>query len=267
MLEIKIDESFNLKKTLECGQCFHYLKEKDEYIVFGENSVCRASQNKDILTLDTTDYEAWKKYFALDEQYSNIIKYLVSFSKENDDLFSLQSINKGCGIRILRQPLFETCCSFILSQQNNIPRIQKMIFTLSEKYSSNTAILHGVKYSCFPSPEDLSKVSIEAYKAIGFGYRAEYIYNFIKIWSQLKNSLSGEYSKDKEILMSCKGIGTKVADCICLYGLHELDAFPIDTWMKKIINEEYKEKGKELIIPSQYAGILQQFMFDNKRNP
>ena len=131
-----VDDSFNLEKTMECGQCFHYAKLKDnKYRVYGLNKVCEIEQENNIICIDADGIEYWKMYFALNEDYSKIIEYLIDFCKRNNDAFGLRAIESGKGIRILAQPFFETCCSFILSQQNNIPRIRKMVFALSEKYS------------------------------------------------------------------------------------------------------------------------------------
>ena len=204
---LKID-NFDLVKTMECGQCFHYEKVGDKrYIVYGQKSVCEIEQLEDRFYIETDALEYWKSYFALDMNYGEILKYLKDFAEKNNDEFSLKSLEKGKGIRILRQPFFETCCSYILSQQNNIPRIRKMVFELSDKYSKNKGYIAGDAFN----------------------------------------------------------IGEKVANCICLYGFEEYDAFPIDVWMKRIIKEEYEDKGKKLNIPDKYAGILQQYMFYTKR--
>lgn len=256
-----VDESFNLKKTLECGQCFHYKKEKDYYIVLGLNSIAKVWQENNILYIDSNDAQYWYNYFALDLNYNNICDYLIDLANLYDDSFAVEAIKKGKGIRILRQPFFETACSFILSQQNNIPRIRKMIFLLSDKYSSNKYYIDGVCYSCFPSADDLRRVSIDELKECGLGYRAEYLYDFVRNWDNIIDNVKFKYENDFKLFKSQKGIGDKVSNCICLYGFEEYDAFPIDVWMKKIIEKYYTSERKELKIPEKYAGILQQFMF------
>lgn len=261
------DETFDLVKTLECGQCFHFEKLSDnKYLVYGFNSICIIEDKGQFLEILTDKLSYWVSYFSLDVDYKKIIKYLKDFANSNNDIFMLRSIEEGIGIRILRQPYFETCCSYILSQQNRIPRIQKMVFELSRKYSSKVLRINGVDYSLFPSNKDLKNVTVDEYKNIGLGYRSEYLYDFVQNWESIFDRIRFNYQLDKELLKSCKGIGEKVANCICLFCLEELDSFPIDTWMNKIIQKEYKEKNMELKLPDKYAGILQQFMFYYVRN-
>ena len=261
-------EVFDLEKTLTCGQCFHYVKHNDGYIVFGESSICYIEQKGNNININSKDIDYWKKYFSLDKNYKNINKVLISQCNKNNDFFAIDCINFASGIRILRQPLFETCCSYILSQQNNISRIQRMIFSLSEKYSSVSDNFDNVEYKLFPSYEDLKFCKIENFKELGFGYRAEYLYDFIQSWPEIQNKLlkTSDYESHFKLLKECNGIGDKVANCICLYGLNHLEAFPIDTWMKKVIDDEYTSKNRNLKLPSKNAGILQQYMFYTKRN-
>ena len=265
---ITVDDSFDIVKTMECGQCFHYEKLRDnKYRVYGLNKVCEIEQENNIICIDcgNSDLDYWKIYFALEIDYSEIIEYLNDFCRKNNDEFGLRAIEKGKGIRILGQPFFETCCSFILSQRNSIPRIRKMIFALSEKYSRNQVYFNGCWSNCFPNYKDFDFVTLEELKGLGLGYRAEYLKEFADKWESISDKVKFDYKTDFELFKSCKGIGDKVSNCICLYGYNELDAFPIDVWMERIIKEEYTDKGKELKIPKKYAGILQQFMFYTKR--
>ena len=256
--------NFDLSKTLESGQCFHFEKLRDQkYLIYGENSFCVATQEGNNLILETDNYDYWIYYLSLDVDYNFINNYLINYATKEKDTFAIEVINFSRGIRILRQPLFETACSYIISQQNRIPRIQKMVFSLSEKYSKNIKYLKEKTVYLFPSHQELSLSTQDELKNIGLGYRAQYIVDFCKAWPNIQNQLSQNYEKDKEILKSCNGIGEKVANCICLYGLEELDSFPIDTWIKKILNEHYPNG---INLPDKYAGILQQYMFFYKRN-
>ena len=261
-------EVFDIEKTLTCGQCFHYQKYNNGYLVFGEKSICYLEQNKNTLIIKTSDLEYWKNYLSLNKNYKNINKILISHCHKHNDFFAIDCINFATGIRILKQPLFETCCSYILSQQNNIPRIQKMIFSLSKKYSTITDTFDGIEYKLFPSYNDLKDCKIEDYKELGFGYRAEYLHKFVQSWPQIEKKLqeTTTYEEHFKILKTCDGIGDKVANCICLYGLNHLESFPIDVWMKKVLDEEYESKKKKIMLPPKYAGILQQYMFYTKRN-
>lgn len=266
MTPITVDKTFDLEKTIECGQCFHYIKTDDGYIIFGTDSVCKVVQNGTTLVLESDGHDYyWVVCLGLHEQYQKVIEYLTDWAQEQKDEFALEAIKQGTGIRIMHQSLFEICVSFIISQRNRIPRIQKAVFDLSEKYSSIVATLDGKEYKCFPSPTDLKRLKVEDYKALGLGYRSNYLYEFVQNWDNIKDRFLGNYGMDKAILKACKGIGDKVADCICLYGFHQFDAFPVDTWINKIIIDEYTSKGKELVKPPKYGGILQQFMFYTKR--
>lgn len=267
--DIGIDNTFDLNKTMECGQCFHYIKcEENKYIVFGANCTCEVMQFSDILRIwcDSDKEEYWKDYFDFNADYSEIIMSLREHCIENNDLFGMKSIENGMGIHILNQPYFETACSFILSQQNNIPRIQKMVFGISEKYGREKVEYEGREYFCFPWRRDLSAATIEELEKLGLGYRAKYLNKFVENWPNIIDRVKFDYCSDFELFKSCYGIGDKVSNCICLYGLHETDAFPIDVWMKRILKEEYTDKGLTFIMPKENAGILQQFMFYTKRN-
>lgn len=257
--------NFDINKTLTCGQCFHFEQKDDKYIVYGESSVCIVSQDKLDLHIESNNLDYWKQYFSLDENYSRIDNYLIQHCNNLNDNFGLKSIFFGSGIRILKQPLFETCCSYIISQQNNISRIQRTIFKLSETFSTKIDILNGKEYKLFPSYKDLLSCTIDDFKSLGLGYRAEYLYLFVQNWPQIEKELllTNSFEEHFKILTNQRGIGKKVANCICLFGLEHINAFPIDTWIQKVIDEEY---NGNIILPKQYAGILQQYMFYTKRN-
>lgn len=258
---IETDKFFDLKKTVECGQCFHYRKIDNGYIIYGMNDVCIVYTGEKGIYIKANNIEYWKDYFALNVNYEEIFRYLKSFAEENNDSFALKSLENGRGIRILKQPFFETCLSFIISQRNNIPRIQKTIFNLSESFSSRRTYLDEFEYRPFPTLYDMKQVSLEELKKAGLGYRAEYVYDFVRSYDDIMDKIKFNYKNDLDLFLSCRGIGEKVANCICLYGFNEYDAFPIDVWMQRIIDNEYISKGKTFKKPQKYAGILQQFMF------
>ena len=256
---VNIDEYFDLEKTLNCGQCFHFHKiDENVYKVWGKNSICHIEQKSNQLYIDTNNLKYWIDYFDLDTDYKKIFDYLTEHCTKNNDQYSLRALSAGKGIHILRQPLFETCCSYIISQRNSIPRIQKTIFAISENFSSSSC-------NCFPSADDFIRLRISDLSCIPLGYRRDYLVNFYNNWNLIKTNLEKNYEEDFKTLCKIKGIGPKVANCICLYGLNYLDAFPIDVWIGRIIKQEYTDKGKELILPEKYAGILQQCMFYYER--
>lgn len=257
----KIDESFSLSKTMECGQCFHFTKlNNNEYLVYGLNDICWVKQIDDFLYIKCNDIGYWTRYFSLDMDYKEIINYLYDFANSNNDEYMKKCIEFGKGIRILRQPLFEIGVSYIISQRNNIPRIQNTVFNISNKLSSNKLDIGGNPFYMFPSLSDFVGKDLTSFN---LGYRDKYIIDFVNKFETLQKSITHNYEQDVNLLMEINGIGIKVANCICLFGLEEYDAFPIDVWMQKILDEEYK--NKKINIPDKYAGILQQFMFYTRR--
>lgn len=201
----------------------------------------------------------WFKYFALDyDYYDNVLDQLC----KTPDAFLSEALEYGSGIRILNQGLWEALICFLISQNNNIKRITKTVDSLCVKYGE-LCNDRGVEYYSFPSPCALMGADFEN---LGLGYRKNYFEHLFDIakaaefanWYCMVST--SEYNDAKRLLMQVKGIGTKVADCICLYGLNQTQAYPIDTWMKKLINQVYHGAFDE----SPYkmcAGYVQQLQF------
>ncbi len=198
----------------------------------------------------------WRDYFNLQTDYS-IFKQRILAS---GDAYLRNAANFGSGLRILRQDLWETMVSFIISQQNNIPRITHCIKQL--------CALNGNK---FPTAEDFLSMRGEKLKAVKLGYREDYLLRLSEAVVEGKFDLdvlrNMSYEEALQYLKTLRGVGEKVANCIALFGLHHLEAFPIDTWMKKIIVTHYdghfslEEKGLKDI-----AGLVQQYMFFYERS-
>ncbi len=272
---LKDVKDFDLLQIFECGQCFRFERIDNDSLTFKLVAMGRKliiKQNENELTLFNTDRRefdlVWYDYFSFATDYSEIKEKLST------DETIKKAIQIGEGIRILKQDLWETVISFIVSQNNNIPRIKKCIEALCTNYGR----LLGENTYAFPSADELSQVSKNSYKALGLGYRDEYIYETVK------KTLSGEFSIEKlskmptnearEYLLSLKGVGGKVADCILLFGMHRYEVCPHDVWVKRIFTENYgitditektgyalaREKWKE------YAGIAQQYLFYAKRS-
>ena len=195
----------------------------------------------------------------MDGDYSACIRAI-----DPRDSYLMDAARFGSGIRILRQDLWEMIVSFIVSQQNNIRRIKKILELLSQRYGTKMTDLQGKEYYAFPKPEELAQADEDAFRACNLGYRSRYIKNTVN------SVLSGEadlekikgmcYQEARKELMKLSGVGEKVADCICLFALHHLEAFPVDTHIKKVVKKNYpqgfpfeKYKGSE--------GILQQYIF------
>lgn len=255
-MEFNIDKNqLDLEKTLNCGQCFRWKKYKNNYIGSSGKHIAVLEQNNNIFIVKSDNVSFWKKYFDLDENYNNLI------DKNKLDSFALESFKTGIGIKILRQDLFETIITFIISQRNNMTRIRNTVNNLS--MYGQTINFEGFKINLFPTPEEMSEINLDDFK---LGYRKEYIESFINDILNKKFSLdllkTMNNNEALNYLMKVKGIGIKVASCIMLFGMHRLNVFPVDTWMKKIINEKYN--GNINIKAYQpYAGIIQQYMFYN----
>lgn len=265
-VEITEFNEFNLEETFECGQCFRWQKTKEntfEGVAFDKYLQIIEEKDKIILvnTSENDFNNIWKKYFDLD----------LDYNKVKSDLGKINNTMKiACdyapGIRILSQDYWETLCSFIISQNNNIPRIKGIISRMCEEFGKE--ICNGI-YS-FPSADVLSKLSEDDLKPLRSGFRAGYILDAAKKVAGKEIDL--ESIKNMDIvsarleLQKIKGVGPKVAECTLLYGFHRLEAFPMDVWMKRAMKELFAR-----MIPEDfgcYAGIAQQYIFNYSRtNP
>ena len=274
-------ESFEPRHIFECGQCFRWNKEDDgSYTgVFGKNVVNVKKEKNNIIFIGISNEsleKVCKDYFDLDKNYSNIKEKL---SKIDEHLAN--SIKYGEGIRILNQDLWETIISFIISANNNIPRIKGIIERISQKYGDEIE-WQNKKYYTFPTIEQLSIATVEDLRTLGLGFRDKRIYETTKMFlnkeitlEELKNEENTEKLKEK--LLTLQGVGPKVADCIMLFSLKRYEVFPIDVWVRRVMNDLYihndneeKVSKKELqkLAKEKYsdlAGLAQQYLFYWKR--
>ena len=271
-------DSFELVHIFECGQCFRWEKETDEsYIGVIKDTVLRITKtDKNIVlegnTLSDNIEDYLYEYFDLDTNYST---YKNIFLKTDEYL--KRSVEFGYGIRILKQDLWEMVISFIISANNNIPRIKKIINAISEEYG-NKIIFEGKDYYTFPEPEALAKASIEDLRKLGLGFRNKRVYKTTQMildkevdLEELKNINDTE--KIKEKLLTLDGVGEKVADCILLFAFHRLDAFPVDVWVRRVMNDLYIHSENEESVDKKLIrkiadekfgdirGIAQQYLF------
>lgn len=259
----------SLEKIADSGQCFRWNKlDEDKYriIAFGDYLDIAQSGNKFELSCSEKEFEEiWYNYFDLDFDYGALINYV-----DENDKFLMDSMKFGDGMRILNQDIWETIISFIISQNNNIPRIKKGIESVCTRYGVQTQRLEQIDAYMIPEFSDIEKAGgRDTLSELGLGYRDEYIYGICDYYDKNPEFISElkklSYDNAMKYLMSFKGIGKKVANCICLFGLHKLDACPIDVWVKKIIDEEYSG-----VMPAwmthKYAGIYQQYAFYYKRS-
>ena len=271
-------KSFDPVHIFECGQCFRWNREQDgSYTgVFKLNVVNVKKENDRVIFKGVSQRDFNKEcieYFDLERDYEDIKNKL---SKVDDNLKN--SIKYGSGIRILNQDLWETLISFIISANNNIPRIKGIIERLSENYG-NKIVWNNKEYYTFPTPEELSKASVSDLRKLGLGFRDVRVYETTKIIKENKEKLKEladekDVNKLREKLLEFSGVGPKVADCIMLFStLKRLEVFPIDVWVRRVMNELYiknedetKVNKKELenLAKEKYgnlAGIAQQYLF------
>ncbi|MDF2615484.1 MAG: hypothetical protein K0Q47_139 [Sedimentibacter sp.] len=258
--------NFSLKDTFECGQCFRWkLISENLYhgIAYGKPLIIE--QKDDFIRLYTSGNEFrkfWKDYFDLDRDYNNIRK------KIQYDKFLKKASHYGKGIKILKQEPWEVLCSFIISQQNNIPRIKNIVERISEKHGE-VIYKYNTKFYAFPTPEKIIELGIVGLKEFGLGYRDTYLidaaYAVFNKEIDLENLKYISSEQSLKELMKLRGVGTKVANCVNLFGLQHIDSFPIDVWIQRVIDVYYN--GHIDIIPyKEVAGIVQQYMFYYIRN-
>lgn len=253
---IKKGDSFEAKHIFECGQCFRWNVETDgSYTGIVNNSVINVKHEKDNIIFtgisDKNLKDICDEYFDLNTNYENIKENLSTV----DDNLKL-SINYGNGIRILKQDLWETLISFIISANNNIPRIKGIIERISKKYG-NEMIWKDRKFYTFPSVQQLSVASIEDLRALGTGFRDKYIYKTTQMVLKKEVKLEdlkkeNDIEKIRKELSKFPGVGDKVADCIMLFALKKFEVFPVDVWVRRVMNELYiKEEDEKKVNKEQ----------------
>lgn len=275
---LKKQNSFELKDIFECGQCFRWNEEEDgSYTGVIKNAIINVKKENGSIIFTGKCKEEIKEiveyYFDLNTNYKEIKEKL-----SNIDEYLKTSVEYGKGIRILNQDLWETIISFIISANNNIPRIKGIIERLSQKYG-NEIEWNGKKYYTFPTVEQLKDVTVEEYRKLGLGFRDIRLYETTKMILSKEVDLE-ELQKNpntqevREELLKLSGVGSKVADCILLFSdLKRLDVFPIDVWVRRVMNDLYiKEEDETKVSKTKIEkmadekfgdikGLAQQYLF------
>lgn len=276
---------FNLLDTLECGQCFRWSRidsgseenrYKSEFIGVISDRVIRIKQINEYIHVYSNVKENLKEtiqyYFDLYNNYDKIEKEIITI----DENISL-AIKNSTGIHILNQAMFETLISYIISANNNIPRIKKSIAEISKRYGTKV-LFENNEYFLFPKIDQLVNVTEEEFKSCGVGFRDKYIVKTVAdlsendIYTECNSKLTN--IQLKKVLMSFTGVGPKVADCVMLFSYGRQDVFPIDVWVKRVMEKLYFKKEaslKDILEYAEkefgsYAGIIQQHLFYNIRN-
>ena len=260
MIKKEIDY-FDLKEIAESGQTFRWKNLKENtYLITAFSKSLEVTQENKTFYFDTNeeDFDSlWSDYFDLNFDYSKIEKLIMA----SNDSHLKEAFSLGRGIRILKQDLWETIISFLISQNNNIKRISRSIELICEKASIS---LPSDKAFAFPTPF-MVEPGFFLDSALGLGYRDAYlenIYDFTrKNPSWLEDLKKADSLKAYNMLIKIKGIGPKVANCILLFGLHQIDAFPIDTHVKALLNKYYPQ-GFDFEYYKGSAGIIQQYLFN-----
>lgn len=270
---------FDLQQTADSGQCFRMNRiSQRHYSVISRGRYLEIAQNGSTFTFDCPDedFPFWHHYFDLETDYS---RFISSIRKK--DTYLQNAAVAGSGIRILNQDPWEMILTFILSQQKTIPKIKEAVEALSRSYGTEIAT-HG--FYTFPEASQLGAASLEDLKDLKLGYRAKYIYRICSDCTtgdfNLEYLSTLTYGEAMAYLTQFYGIGIKVANCICLFGLHHIEAFPVDTWIIQILTEHYYKKSYDTLPKSRlyqtmiednfgkykgYAGVMQQYIFYYER--
>ena len=273
-------EYFDTNAVFDCGQAFRFLpvessRHECEYGGAAFGKYITVAQDGDTVTIYGSDEEdfnkIWVPYLGFDFDIGNARRDILSRS---DNPALAEAVEYGKGIRILRQEKWETLCSFIISQNNNIPRIRGLIGTISKALGTRIecpaelAERAGEIYS-FPTPEAVVNAGVDALREMKFGFRAPYIYDAAEKVASGKLDLEAVASANTtaeaaDMLMTVKGVGPKVAACTLLFGFERTDAFPVDVWVKRVI-EKYLPAPFDAASLGAYAGLAQQYLFYYER--
>ncbi|MDE6441935.1 MAG: hypothetical protein K2L12_04170 [Clostridia bacterium] len=261
---------FNPEHTLDCGQVFRFSRYKDGFLSLSADKICYVHTDgvKTVVESDDTDY--FYNYFDLDRDYAQIVERAKSY---NIPLLT-RSAESCKGLRILNQNREEMIYSFIISQNNNIPRIKGIISRICEGLGEKRSSPFG-EYYTFPTTSALAGADVSFFRGAGAGYRDEYLNKtsnaILKNGIQKLEGLDGEELKRE--LLTYTGIGPKVADCIALFGFGKMQSFPVDTWVEKIYREDFggtlkdRKKIAAYFVETfgEYSGYIQQYLFYGKR--
>lgn len=259
----KTTDNFDISQICSSGQCFRMAHIcGNTYSVIASGRYLEAEQNgkECIFSCDEDEFETfWKLYFDLETDYSF---YLSRINPK--DSYLKNAAQFGSGIRILRQDLWEMIASFLISQQNNIVRIRRCISNICERYGERKVNFRGEEYFAFPQPEALAHLPEDALKECNLGYRSKYVVRTARDIADGRADLEGirrmPYRQAKGELLKLFGVGEKVADCICLFGLHHTEAFPVDTHIRQALGNHYK-RGFPKRRYKGYEGVMQQYIF------
>ena len=275
MIKIKISKPFKLDDTVCCGQIFRFFKLDDNsYDIILKDRVINVKKDGDYLIVSSNDEnnleEVVKLYFDLNNDYDKINNYLL-----DKDLKLKEAINFSSGLMMIKQDPFETIISYIISANNSVRQIANSLNLIAEKYGKEVNF-NGKKYFLFPDYKTLKKVGLDDYRNCKVGFRDKYLKSIIDKLNNNEINLDDFYNLNTNDalnkLMENSGIGPKVASCILLFAYQKYDVFPVDTWVKKIMEKDYNVIGEKNIRDfasktyGKYCGIALQYLFNYSRN-
>lgn len=275
MIVIKGIDNFNLHDTVTCGQIFRFTCEEDNsYTIVIKDRVINISQNDSELLVKSSNEEnlenVIREYFDLDRDYEKINNELIHLNKDIKE-----TVDKCNGLKMIKQDYFETLIAYIISANNRVFMIANCLNNIAKEYGKRVDF-EGKDYYLFPDSAPLSKVTRKKFRDLKVGFRDEYIVDVVRKVNagelNLENIADMPTEEAMKLLMQNKGIGEKVASCILLFAYFKTDVFPIDTWVKKYMLDNYNVEGvkniKEFAIKNygKYSGIAIQYMFHARRN-
>lgn len=256
-------KNFDIRQICDSGQCFRMREMEDgRYEVIAGDHYLTVKQEGEQCYFSCGEEEFqkfWVPYFDLEEDYGRYIDEI-----DQEDEYLCRAAAFGSGIRILRQDLWEMIVSFLISQQNNIVRIRKCIGNICKVYGEKKETPEGIVYDSFPDPKELAGAQEEGLRECNLGYRSKYVLrtaqSVVDGEGKLEEILRMDYEEARAELQKFYGVGGKVADCICLFALHHLQAFPVDTHIRQVTEEHYPQ-GFPMERYHGYEGVLQQYLF------
>ena len=267
----------NIYDTINSGQIFLWENYKNTWFIVNGNDIVTVNQKQ---FENTTLTEEAKKFFRIDDDIKKILKNITQ------DKIVKKAVKHCPGLRLTRQDPFQCCISFVISANSNIPNIRTRLQKLCKKFGTKIRF-EKKEFFIFPSPKRLGKATLHDLQECGLGYRSKYVLDTSRAiasgeidFDELKRS---DYQTSRESLLKLPGIGGKVADCVMLFSLEKLEAFPLDTWITRILEKYYPnkfcmnkktiskngyEKIHQLILDhfGNFAGYSQQFLFKMERD-
>jgi len=272
---LKIKNNFDLKATITCGQIFRFIIEEDgSYTVIIKDRVINLKEKENYILVESSKEDNLKEiiydYFDLGRDYDLIEKNILECDKKLEEALIFSR-----GLKMIHQDPFETIIAYIISQNNRVPSIANALNLISLNYGEKV-IFKDKEYYLFPGIEKLKTLTISDFRNCKVGFRDKYLYEIMRSIENNLLDINSIYNMNSEdalnFLVSFKGIGNKVASCILLFAYQKFDVYPIDTWVKKFMKEDYNIEGEQkikqftLTTYKQYSGLAIQYMFNYKRN-